>query len=113
MEYPDLPKIRAKLSLPLKIAATLAVIAPWILFVVDLKYQKTSFSFKTTLNLLGLTIDIIGVTFTLMSVPHFGAFLDGGELEAKRQAITTQWQRRGMIAILLGFILQAISVTTA
>lgn len=59
-------------------------------------------------SIIGLYIDIFGVLIASLKTPHFGSFLDAGELEKKREEEEKKWFVRGMYTIAIGMTLQVI-----
>ena len=57
-------------------------------------------------SVLGLFIDIIGVTLATLKTPYYGSFHDGGELEVWRRQEEDKWFKIGMFLIAIGAFLQ-------
>lgn len=64
---------------------------------------------KTTLTLLGLNIDIVGVVWASLTAPYFGAFADGGAVEHKRRRVQERAFQIGMCMVGVGFLLQGLA----
>ncbi|PJZ46163.1 hypothetical protein [Leptospira brenneri] len=71
-------------------------------------YANQYCSFSKLLSIIGLYIDIIGVLIASLKTPHFGSFMDAGELEKKREREEKKWFVRGMYTISVGMTLQVI-----
>ncbi len=69
------------------------------------------FSIQKVFSIIGLYIDIIGVLMASMKTPHFGAFMDGGELDKKKSDVERKWFVRGMYTVSIGMILQVIGTS--
>lgn len=69
-------------------------------------YQNLSKSF----SVFGLMVDIVGITITFSEVQFFGGFMDGGDVERKRNVAKARKLRFGLFIIIVGFALQSMGV---
>lgn len=110
MGYPTDSEIRPKWSKFHLIILILSSVLIWGAYIGKLIYSGDLPPWTSTLSLVGLHMDIIGVLVVSLKTPFFGYFHDGGKLESKRELSDNKTFRKGMILITFGFAFQAISI---
>ena len=59
------------------------------------------------LSVLGLLVDIVGVTIATLKTPYYGSFHDGGQIEIWRREEEDKYFKVGMFLIAIGAFFQA------
>ena len=107
--YPDNKDIKIKWT-KFNTLLVLVVTFSLILFLINQAHFKPLTLGQIT-NISGLYIDFWGVIIASLKTPYYGSFFDGGEIEKKRQKVDEKYFKYGMILVLLGLLLQALSTS--
>ncbi|WP_078127549.1 hypothetical protein [Leptospira alexanderi] len=111
MENPQDSDIKTYIEKKYLFLLLFLIILIWSFFIYKTYKRPEEFKINLLINLIGLTFDSIGVLLTLYTVPYFGAFLDCGELERKREDRLRRKHKTGLLLILIGFCFQALSIS--
>ena len=104
--YPNDDDIKVEWTIIQKIMIVVPFFGIWALF-----YYLTDFKspyVPKLLTILGLSIDIIGVTIASLKTPFYGSFHDGGEIEVKRADVERKYFQSGMLLIAVGLLFQTL-----
>lgn len=105
-KYPKDDDIKVEWTAIHKIMIVVPFLAIWTLF-----YYLTDFKSPYAAKLLtivGLSIDIIGVTIASLKTPFYGLFHDGGAIEVKRADVERKYFQSGMLLIAIGLLFQTL-----
>ena len=78
----------------------------WVLFYCFTDFKSPYVS--KLLTVLGLSIDLFGVTIASLKTPHYGLFHDGGAIEVKRANVERKYFQIGMLLIAVGLLFQTL-----
>ncbi|WP_031429629.1 MULTISPECIES: hypothetical protein [Methylomicrobium] len=108
-KYPPDNEIKVEWTTFHKMILIFTTLLIWVWFFVSHGFSGET-AFNKFLSLLGLNIDIVGVTIASLKPPYYGLFCDGGAIEFKRQKAEHESFKRGMFLIALGLLFQALGV---